>query len=218
MSLSKYLLATAGDYDSMGVWHHSEDEKKEALERERILKELAALFVSSRLGFASRCSAEMDRVLSAAKDHGIIDEYLDFNYSVDLLKLVPKIVARTIRLSRLTASQTPATATDVFLTEATRSYVFGFWNASVALSRAAVEQALREKVESRVSLKNPKLCDLVTAAYRLKLLDDEHQRLASQVELVGNKVVHGKPSNDRESWVTLSDARQVLDHIYGDEG
>jgi hypothetical protein len=73
---------------------------------------------------------------------------------------------------------------------------------------------LREEVQTHVQETHAKFYDLVTTAIRLRLLDDEHAKNASQVESAGNHVLHGSPSNESESWKTLDAARAVLGYLY----
>src|SRR5437870_5730376 len=66
---------------------------------------------------------------------GMIEDLLDEHYSRDLVKKIPKLVRRTLRLSSLIVKDTPSTAVNVYISEATRNYVFGFWPSCIALSR-----------------------------------------------------------------------------------
>jgi hypothetical protein len=144
------------------------------------------------------------------------DEY----YTRNLLESVPKMVARTMRLSRMVPRKMPSSAVNLYLRESTRSYIFGFWSGSIALARAAVEQGLRESLRDRLGRGATKFSDLLLASTRLRppLVDKVHEKLASQVASCGNRVLHGQPSVERDAWDTSVAARRVLDHLYGAKG
>ena len=60
-------------------------------------------------------------------------------------------VKRLMKLSRLEALRLPSKVTNGYLREAVRTYIFGFPQASIALSRAALEQALKENLGHQLS-------------------------------------------------------------------
>ena len=66
---------------------------------------------------------------------GVLEDWLDNYYVHYLLKRVPKMVARTVKLSSMIPRKIPSSATNLYLREATRSYIYGFWQSSVALAR-----------------------------------------------------------------------------------
>lgn len=120
-----------------------------------------------------------------------------------------------MRLSQMLPRKMPSAATNMYLKEATKSYIFGLWQGCIALSRAAIEEGLRGEVANELTVRNPKLPDLITAAIRLRLVDDEHARMAGQVEMAGNQVLHEKPSNENQGLAVLAAVRNVLLHLYG---
>lgn len=139
-------------------------------------------------------------------------------YTRDLLKKVEGFVERTMRLNALTPEITPEKNVMLYLREATRCYVFGFWDSSVALSRASLEMALRNRLESRLagllSRSDDDLNDLLKNAKRVGLLDEDRWQKADKVRVNGNTVLHGTRSNEGLAWDSLRGVRVVLSQLY----
>jgi hypothetical protein len=142
-----------------------------------------------------------------------LDEEIEHYYVRDMLARVPKMANRTTKLSHIMPNKAPRGPTEVFLKEATRAYLFGFWDASVALSRAAVEQGLRQAAKERFNQNLDTLRELIDAGLRLGLLDGPHADLASTVVRVGNQVLHRQPADETQAWDVLWAARGVLGHL-----
>ena len=70
----------------------------------------------------------------------LIADCLDEFFTREVIKAVPGYVERTLQWSQMEAALTPSTATNTYIREATRTYVLGFPQASIALCRAALEQ------------------------------------------------------------------------------
>lgn len=139
-------------------------------------------------------------------------------YTRDLLKKVEELVQRTMRLNALTPEITPEKNVALYLREATRCYVFGFWDSSVALSRASLEMALKNRLESRLagllSRKDDDLNDLLDYARKVGLLDDDRWQKADNVRINGNMVLHGTRANEGLAWDSLRHVRVVLSRLY----
>jgi hypothetical protein len=154
--------------------------------------------------------------LFATQNETILKNRFDECYTRQLLQEIPKMVTRTMRLSQMLPRKMPSRATNTYLKEATRSYIFGLWQGCIALSRAAVENGLRQEVTRDLKPgDNPKSQQLIATASRMQLLDYDHAQMAERVVTVGNRVLHGEPSNDKESFACLEDARKVLLRLYG---
>jgi hypothetical protein len=145
----------------------------------------------------------------------LFESFLEDTYFRDLMKQIPKMVQRTLQLTQIVTSRINSQATAVYLREATRTYLNGFCQASIALSRAAVEEALREKAKGmNLGIESYDLKLLIQAANRSGILDDAHLSLARHVQRSGNLVLHGKPGSDRDAWDVLCAARGVLLHLF----
>jgi hypothetical protein len=148
------------------------------------------------------------------RDH--LEDSLDSYYVRKVLRDAPKLVLRTLQLETMATQEIPQTNGAFYLREATRCYIHGFWGACVALSRAAVEQALKEAVAKAVgaTASDSKLSTLVESARRLRLADPAVLSLADEVRIAGNRTVHNKASDQPEAWDTLVRVRAVLLALY----
>lgn len=148
------------------------------------------------------------------RDH--LESSLDDYYVRKALKDAPKLVQRTLQLETIATQEIPLTDVTFYLQEATRCYIYGFWAASVALSRAALEQALKEAVTkaSGSPTFEAKLSKLVESAQRLRLADPATLSLVDQVRMAGNRAVHNRASDQCEAWDTLTAMRAVILDLY----
>jgi hypothetical protein len=171
---------------------------------EQVLQALGADLVESHM------------VLSPPGDQtetGVFDEHLmDDHYSRTLLAQIPKMVRRTLRLGRV-SGRSPAGTVNVYLREAARAYVMGLHQATVALARSALEQALRECI--RLPGAEGWLLDrLLEGADKCKVLEPASLQSAKRVQRVGNAVIHGGPCDENAAFSVLSSARTVLEVLY----
>ena len=213
-SLSKDLLDRAIEIQEDWIEDFEEKDQAEVRKVAEFAKRTTAGFIASRLSFESGSAAKLVQQLAKHSQKEVLERSLDEHYSIQLLEAVPKIVARTLRLSRVRADLTPSQETEKLLAEATRTYVFGFWNGCAALARAAVEQALKDRISPLLPLRKAKLCDLIDEAIQSKILDRHCSELASTVKKAGNRALHGELLRDTEAWDTLVAARGVLDHLF----
>jgi hypothetical protein len=187
------------------------DEKKEAQEALEFVERVTAYLVGHLVGFSD---ATAIRIESLFRDVGAqMDDQIEHYYVRDMLTRVPRIVARTMKLSHIIPSKAVPGPTEIYVKEATRTYLFGFWDASVALSRAAVEQGLRQAAKEHLAPNHGTLRELVDAGLRWGLLDRPRADLADKVVSAGNLVLHSQPADETEAWDVLCAARGVLLHL-----
>jgi hypothetical protein len=118
--------------------------------------------------------------------------FLDEFYCRDLLKVVPAIVERTVKLSHLTLSGI-SDSDFVYLREAAKCYIYGLPQAAVALARAALEDCIRKKFAKfwgRKTVAQQELKELIDELQRTKGLSREGRILAHKVRDAANKVLH----------------------------
>jgi hypothetical protein len=74
--------------------------------------------------------------------------------------------------------------------------------ASAALSRAAIDLALREAISRHPNIRPPKekrdwdLLDLIDAAHSLRILDNYSKDMAHQIRMIANDILHTKRTKD----------------------
>jgi predicted RNA-binding Zn-ribbon protein involved in translation (DUF1610 family) len=138
-------------------------------------------------------------------------------YTRDFLKRAGKIVERTMLLNAMESKANPDRGVTLYLREATRCYVFGFWDSSVALSRAAVERALKDRLKEQLGKNMPnddEMKRLLDYAYKMRLIDGAHLTMANAVRVAGNNVLHGSHAHENDAGESLAAARGVLNHLY----
>jgi len=142
-------------------------------------------------------------------DPVLLDEF----YCRDILKEVPAIVERTLKLSHLTLSGI-SDSEFVYLREAANCYIFGLPEAAVALARAAVEDCLRSKLAKffgKDTVARADLKDLLdNLAPRGKTLSREGRILAHKVRVAANDVLHPPATGQVDAMGVIEAARAVI--------
>jgi hypothetical protein len=144
----------------------------------------------------------------------IIEYLLDDFYTRDFLKKARKMVDRTMQLAVMVPRATPDPGVNIYLREATRSYIAGLWKSSVALSRTTLEFALKQRMQEEGFPPNGDLNEIIKAAYRCRVLDHGLSEMAHDVRLKGNDVVHGSAADKELAWHLLTSTRGVLSYLY----
>jgi hypothetical protein len=148
----------------------------------------------------------------------MVKGFLDEHFTRNLVVAVPGYVDRLLKLSRLKASTNPSATTNVYLREAVRTYVLGLPQASVVLSRAALEQALKEKLGKQLSGEFITFQELLKEARRCHILDHRMERCARDVANAGDDVLHDRPTDLPKALEVFNKLRGILQHIYSVEG
>ncbi|PYV29509.1 MAG: hypothetical protein DMG09_29835 [Acidobacteria bacterium] len=209
--LSEFLAETLRDMDEGYPDDIPQGERQEAVETRDFVEAYTRDFIRSLEGFSHK---DARKIPGNPSENWLLEYFLDEYYVRDMVKRIPKMVKRAAKLSQIFPRIIPSHAADLYLREATRSYIYGFWQASVAFSRAALEQGLRERVKQKLGDTPGKLSLLIQSAATCGLLDAAHRHLAGRVKLSGDRVLHGDPATDREAWETLCAARGVLVHLF----
>lgn len=178
--LSEYLMGCMAqleeDWDKRGY--------DDPIENRALLKQytdgLARYLLTTKYDFSGAKFAHVEDALRASAP-GFIEGLFDDYFTADMLKRIPKMVSRAMKLKSLVPRTLPSPATNLYLMEATRSYIFGFWYGSVAFSRVAIEQGIFEVTEDRTGFHGKKLSDLIKAAVQWNVLDTPRIELATKV-------------------------------------
>lgn len=183
----------------------------ESEEWRRVLKKL----VEGLEGFGDEPSALWLRS-TFEKHPKLIDYLLDEFYTLDFLGKVQKMVERTTKLAAMIPRRTPGLGVNIYLREASRCYVAGFWESSVALSRSTLEIALRHRLQEEAGSRPPhdKFESILEDAHVSGVIDEAHCAMATEVYERGNDVLRGSPANEELAERMLWNARGVLDYIY----
>ena len=131
-----------------------------------------------------------------------------------LLRQVPEIVERHQNLSQLILSEVVDRESFVYLREAANCYILGLSQAAIALSRAAVEDHLRnalERVFGDSAVRGAGLKVLVNDyARRGKFLSPEGRERANAIREAGDEVLHEEPANSESALKVIEAARAVI--------
>jgi len=103
----------------------------------------------------------------------------------------------------------------VYLREAVRTYILGLPQASVALSRAALEQALKENIGYQGTGTFVRMNDLLDEAEGAQIIDQTVRRMARDIADQADDVLHEKPTSLAYAYEVLIKLRGVLQHVYG---
>ncbi len=198
-TLSSHLLREAGKFVCYPDRAH----------RDRVNPEYWDKFVRAlvewRKTFHPENEGNVDALLTKP---ALLDEF----YCRDLLKAIPAIVERTVKLSHVTLSGV-SNSEFVYLREAANCYIFGLPEAAVALVRAAVEDRLRRKLAESVGRQAAASFDLdklIDELARTKRLSRDGRIRADKVRTAGNKVLHGEAAGAPDALGVMEDARAVI--------
>jgi hypothetical protein len=193
------LLKLHSDYLASQMGNLYEEDTKSS-EWSNVLRKLVEGFE----GFGDEPTARW--LNSNFKKHPKLIEYLlDEFYTRDFLEKARKMVDRTTKLAAMITWRTPDPEVNIYLREATRCCIAGFWESSVALSRSTLEVALKHRPRGETGA--------LPADDEFEM-DDAHQAMAEEVREHGNHVARGSPANEELAQRMLSNTRGVLAHIY----
>src|SRR5260221_12489044 len=92
-------------------------------------------------------------------------------YSRQSVKDVPSIAKRFLRLSPVLVGRVPSDEVSLYLREATQTFIHGFFQASTALSRAALEAGINEHLKVQLgSVPNAELVAKIDQLVRFKAI------------------------------------------------
>ena len=191
-------------------------EQQEIVKAQKIAEVIATKVIRSRETISEVQSKGIENMVRS--DPGLIAGCLDEFFTREVIKAVPAYVERTLQWSQMEAALTPSTATNTYFREATRTYILGLPQASIALCRAALEQGLKERLGWQQSGEFVKFQDLLKEARRWHLLDGVTERTARYVANAADNVLHEKPTDISKARDVLDQLRGVLQHIYSTEG
>jgi hypothetical protein len=193
-----------------------DDENEEPTSAED--KELANLLDTLRIDSVESVLPEklsmLVRHLHSRKD--VLEYSLDDHYSRYFLREVPKIVKRAVKLEPLFIRKPIAERVEIYVREATRAYLFGLFQASIALARSAIEESLKGHLRAGAPMlaQSDELLALLRAAALSKLLDSSLLQSAHDVRKAANAVLHGTRCGDQDAFDVLIKTRKVLDALH----
>lgn len=211
--LSAELISHAEFLEQDMLQEHTAEEQAEWTKHQRLVDLIVEAIVTTRETLRSEDLSVFEQF--AAADPDLTESLLDEHYTMATLKGIAKIVRRTLRLAQLRASTTPSKQTNRYIREATRAYIRDLPMASVAMSRAALEQALKEKLGRQGDGVYVTFDALVEDAKKWKVLNTRTARVARDLAKSCNDLLHEKPvENDDQAFEILAAIRSLLQDIY----
>jgi hypothetical protein len=209
LRLSSEVLDFVEDLDKSFMEQYP-DEGPEMLERGRFIAEHIKI---SREEFTDDIIPALEELSRKSPDLFAGD--LDRLYVRDVVGAVPGYVSRTLQLSGLAAGLKPKEVVSKYLAEAVRTYIFGFPLASIALSRAVLEHAVKERMIGPPE--GATLSAWIEQVADERDLDDAITDMARSVTKTGNKVLHQKPVRLPEAFDVLVKVRKFLEALYSSD-
>jgi len=207
--LSGQLEAYIAALDQPG---EDEPEAIDQEDRERF-EEMMRLATSSLEGFAEPFAERLLGLLEQNREtwQWCADDF----YSREIVANIRGIVHRFLRLSPVLVGIIPSKEVAMYLREATRSFIYGFFPGSIALCRAALEAGLSEHMKRRLGSDSTlDLMKKIDAAARLHLISNRDAGLGHAVRKTANDVLHRKPVKERLAFDTIVQTRGFLKELY----
>jgi len=177
------------------------------------VEKLIAVAMSSLEGFAPAAADQLIKFWHQDPENWscAVDDY----YARQSIRDIPRIVQRFLKLTPVLVGRIPSDEVSLYLREATRSYIYGFLQASTALSRAALEAGINEHLKGKLgAVPNTDLIDKLNQLERFKLITADIAHLAHDVRKAGGNVLHKSPAPDKLAFDTLISARKILKKLY----
>lgn len=137
----------------------------------------------------------------------------EFHYAFELIKVLARLNKKTFNLVAPPISGIAPESVVSYLRASTRCWLYGFHGASVALSRACLEETLKVRLPSTQTGADS-LEVLIETARRVGVLDDYAVQLAHTIRRTGNKFLHGKAIDEKDSRNTLDAVRGVVEQVF----
>jgi hypothetical protein len=193
----------------------SSEKRAESEKARKIIKVIVDDLVESRETLTDSKLSGIEKLVQTVPE--LIDNLLDERFTRDVINEVSGYVRRTMQLSRLEGSIVPSKITNGYLKEAVRTYILGLPQASVALSRAALEQALKEKIGFQGTRTVVAMNDLLDEAEGAQVIDKTIRRMAREIATEADDVLHEKPTSLAKAYEVLILLRGVFQHVYGED-
>ncbi|MGD0842481.1 MAG: hypothetical protein ABSA32_15125 [Candidatus Acidiferrales bacterium] len=212
LPLSQHLRSYVEFLDQDGKRDVPADEREEAQKAERIVQFIVGDIIQSRESVVENLPSGIEKFMLANPE--LVRHFLGERLTRDVIDAIPAYVSRTMELSRLEGSRTPSRITNRYVREAVRTYIFGFSQASIALSRAAMEQAPKEELGHQGRKIFVDMNGLLDEAEGGNVIDGVIRKIARKIASDADLVLHEEPADAARAYEVLLMLRGVLQHIY----
>ncbi len=177
------------------------------------LQRIAEKLIEGREAFTSERFAVLDQAFRNEPE--ITEGEIDRVLTIRALGGISSMIRRIASLSKLQSVKIPSRQTATYVREATRSYVNSLFQASVVMSRAALEQALKEVLDLQGIEDFIPFKELCKEASKKKILDDVTGPATKDFFREASAVTHHKPTDSKTTLRILDHSRALIVQIYG---
>lgn len=144
-----------------------------------------------------------------------LQQLLDEFYTKRVLEDVPSYVRRTKQLEPLEVGASVPRQVNLYVEQASWSFVLGQWDAAVALSRACVEEVAEDTVGRHVGkAAKRELQEWILEADRKRIWNSEQVKRAKAVQVLGNTVLHQRSATAEEAEQVVTAVRALVAQAY----
>jgi hypothetical protein len=214
LRLSDHVQSYIDSLDLESDFELGPEELADAKKTRRAAELIVADIIASRETLTDNKLAFIEKLVTSAPE--TIAYFLDDRLTRDVVLAVPGYVARILELSRLEGSRIPSKVTNGYLREAVRTYILGLPQSSVALCRAALEQAIKENLGYQGTRTFVEMNGLLDEAEGAGIIDGQIRRMARKIASEADDVLHEKPTDLTKASEVLLMLRGVFQHLYAE--
>jgi hypothetical protein len=176
------------------------------------LTRIAEELIEGREAFTDERFEILERALRSEPE--ITEHEIDRVFATRTLAGISGMTHRVVDLSKLQSARIPSPQTETYVREAARSYLYGLFQASVVMTRAALEQALKEVLELQGVEDFIPFADLRKQASKKGILDDVTGPATKDLFSEASGVTHHKPTDSGRALSILERSRGLIEQIY----
>lgn len=206
--LSEWLSAQIDLFDTREGNTRFAGDRQARFYLERIAEEL----IEGREAFTDERLEVLERALRNEPE--ITEGEIDRVLTSRALAEIGAMTRRIVDLSKLQSVRIPSRQTATYVREAARSYFYGLFQASVVMSRAALEQALKEVLGFQDTEDFIPFKELRKNASKKGILDDVTGEATKDFFREASAVTHHKPTDSEKALGILDRSRALIEQIY----
>ncbi len=206
--LSEWLSLQVDLFDRREGNSPSEADRRARFYLERIAEEL----IEGRERFTDERFEVLEHALRNEPE--IAESEIDRALIVALLSEMRQMVERVTNLSKLERVNIPSEQTARYVEEAARSYIHGLYQSSAAMSRVALEQALKEALGRQGVEDFSPFKRLKKEAKEKGILNEVTGAAAGDIAKLASQVIHHRPTDSEGSLKILDGSRGLIVQIY----
>lgn len=206
--LSDWLTSQSALFDVREGYTPSPEDREAQFYLERIAEEL----IEGREAFTSECFEVLESALRNQPE--ILEGEIDRILTTRALSGIRGMVTRVVSLSKLDPVRIPSDQTAVYVREAAKAYVYGLFQASAAISRAALEQAIKEVLSRQGTGESIWFQKLLKKLKETGALEEGIIDQIGKTAEKANRVIHEGPTDRSGAFEILFESRALIVQVY----